>query len=157
MSTLYLPIGPPGSGKSTLATKLVTLGILDRDAIVSPDDYRRLLTDSRASQHENKHVFEICHRILEVRLRNTLDVWFDATNLSPSTALRNAHLLGAETICVLFRVSEKELRQRNKHRDDPVPEDVLERFIEQSEAVQVDSLPGKVVSAESLVSTLTRP
>lgn len=145
MTPFIIPIGPPGAGKSTLSHKLCILGVLSQDAVVCPDDYRRILTGDRAHQDANGVVFRICGLIARERLRNSLPVFFDATNLSMKTLREHGDLadeLGARAVFVMFHVPLAELKTRNDQRDHPVPADVLERMVAEHNMLRVAKLPG---------------
>lgn len=163
---LIVPVGPPGCGKSTLAHKLQILGVIDADAIVCPDDYRRILTGDRANQTCNGRVFDICETIATIRLRHSLPVYWDATNLS-FAALNQMAVLAqngsteAETEAgfnavarfnVLFHVSYEELIRRNNNRDHPVPNDVLERMYHDYQTVKVLELRGATITPNECLS-----
>lgn len=127
---LYLPIGPPGAGKTTLCKHYVLTGTLSGDAVVSTDYFRKLLTGDSANQHENRSVFQMQDLVAEARLRNGLDVWIDATNLSKHgqwaelAAEYNAHVH-----IIVFDEEEGVYRSRNALRNNPVPADVMDKLI----------------------------
>lgn len=132
--TLYLPIGAPGAGKSTLVAQLIGQGKITPEAVVCPDDFRVLLTGTKADQTANEHVFEIVNRIVGIRLERGLDVWLDATNLAfgPRDSMIAAALhCGQPVVCVPLPMPKVELRRRNLTRPDSVPFDVLDRMFEQ--------------------------
>jgi predicted kinase len=134
VSTLYLPIAPPGAGKSTLASLMVDAGILDRDAVVCPDDFRRLLTGDENSQEENDLVFSLIQRIVEKRLSNGLDVYLDATNIGRTIREWRKRIdraeLPATITAIEFDLDEGVIRAQNAGRDRVVPENIMNNFIE---------------------------
>ena len=152
--TLYLPIGPPACGKSTLAAKMLSWGYLERDAVVSTDVYRRILTGDHMSQDCNTAVFEICNLITRCRLLNDLDVWYDATNLTESSrkvALDWALTYGQTIISVLFDVDEETCLNRNSTREHPVPNDVMQMMFEKFRQVDATELPGHLIYASDFI------
>ncbi len=138
---LIIPVGPPGCGKSTLAAGLVALGRIEQDAVVSPDDFRRILTGDRANQDENGLVFALVNAIIESRLRYELDVYVDATNLTTLDQLFEvANRTGTESIFVVeFDVDYDALVLRNVMREHPVPDETLTRMANQATALRLDS------------------
>jgi len=128
---LILPIGAPGAGKSTLRQALLDLDVIAPEAVVSPDDYRVILTGSKGDQRSNNQVFQIVDQITYTRLDHGLDVYLDATSVDPE---RLRHLrtwtktFGAEIIYVKFDIPHAVLVERNERRDHPVPPDILERY-----------------------------
>jgi len=73
--TIYIPIGPPGCGKSTFASRLVQDGAITFDAIVSPDNFRELLTGDRANQKCNRLVFSLVGDVITSRLNHGVDIF----------------------------------------------------------------------------------
>lgn len=131
MARLFIPIGGPGSGKSTLAWHMVVFQKLDPTAIVSPDEYRRILTGDSADQSVNEAVFEICHKILDHRLAFSQDVYFDATNASKTSLnkiLGIGRLNRAETTVINFDTDLDQCRAYNADRSRVVPDDVVIRM-----------------------------
>jgi predicted kinase len=138
---LYLPVACPGSGKSYCGTWMACNDIIPDDAIVSPDRYREILTGNRANQTVNGPVFKIVDEILDQRIQHGLDVYLDATNLNAK--LRDKMLerlikVSADfSLGITILVSDDPvdlLRERNKDRMWPVPDDVFERFYSQAVA-----------------------
>ncbi len=146
--TLIVPIGPPACGKSTLVNHLLDIGWLDPDAVVSPDEYRRILTGSHASQEANSAVFSICHRITTNRLIRGLDVFYDATNLLPawrSDILHVARNANQPVLYILFTANNHECLERNAAREIPVPENVMYDMFAYRGAITRESLTGGTV------------
>lgn len=151
---LYLPVGPPACGKSTLAAAMVLDGLIPAEAIVSPDQYRIICTGSVANQHENGVVFKTCHTILAARLRNGLDVWYDATNLHPgwsAEAVSKAQLYGADVVSIVFDTPDAVCVQRNLERNEPVPADIMAKMLDMRNDLDWSTLPGHVISAHDLI------
>lgn len=150
--TLILPVGPPGSGKTQLANRLLEMGVLDMDAIVSPDVMRRIITGKRESQHDNATVFAVCDEIARGRLRNGLSVYYDATNLTSLPAFNQmAHEVDADIVCIRFAYPEEVLRIRNETRSDPVPYGVLQRMIDAYNRIPLERYPGTTLTPDEAI------
>lgn len=152
--TLFLPIGPPASGKSTLVQMLLDRDWLDYDAIVCPDDYRRILTGDHSNQDANALVFELCERIAQARLRVGLDVWYDATNLVDSwyaNLIGSAHFFGQPVVSVYFDTDDNECLRRNAEREKPVPVEAMETMLTRRRQIQLSQLPGVVFGAHQFI------
>ena len=129
-----------------LANLFVGAG-LDADGIVSPDEYRRVVTGDRANQTANATVFTICNLIADARLNRGLHVFYDATNLSTLEVHRErADRLGADIIYVKFPVDVAELLRRNCVRANPVPLDILQEMIENANGLRSGQMPGSILS-----------
>ena len=128
--TLYLPIGPPASGKSFLVNQTIEAGVITRDAVICPDDLRRIMTGDHASQDANVGVFTIVEIIAKARLCRGLDVWVDATNLvGRETFLRIAKEHSQPVVRILMTTTDWVCLQRNDARNKPVPNDVMLRML----------------------------
>lgn len=123
---LYLPIGAPGSGKSTLCEWAVKNGVITKETVICPDEIRKWMTGDRARQDRNSDVFKVVNTVLDCRLQLGLDAWVDATNFGFKTARYTEH---NEVTTILCDIPEVELWERNKTREHPVPEAVLETMI----------------------------
>jgi predicted kinase len=131
MTHLYLPIGVPGSGKSTFILKHNSLN--DSDCIVSPDNYRRMLTGDTSDQSENTLAFNICHQIVRSRLKHGLETWLDATNLKPwdvNVWISEANNYDAATTVIVMSTPLDECLRRNRERERSVPERAMRRMID---------------------------
>ena len=130
----YIPIGPPGAGKSTLARRMFHN---DSDAIVCPDEYRRILCGDQTSQKYNKQVFEVIDIIKDIRLKNGLDVYLDATNLNIDNLVSNFNIArgyGQDVTVFISDLSSEQIYERNssEHRIKTgtiVPDYVMKRMI----------------------------
>lgn len=130
MSILTIPVGMPGSGKSTYAANN-----FEPEQVVSPDHYREIMSGNRALQYDSREVFQICHLITEVRLKNNLDVCFDAMNLTVASRrklIELARKFDAEIQCVWFNLSFEQCCVNNEQRTTPVSSDVMMRCYEAS-------------------------
>lgn len=153
MTQVYLPIGLPGCGKSTLADNLIARGVLDADAVVSTDALRRICTGHHSLQNENGTVFAITRKLVCARLRNDLDTWVDATNLSEAWRSEMAEfcrLYDGKLIFVLFETPFEEAQRRNLEREVPVPEAVMNKMFKEILDIAWEALPGYVVSSDDL-------
>lgn len=131
-------MGPPASGKSTLARQMVERDRLAPDAIVSPDDFRGILTGDVGDMGENDLVFDLCLKIMGCRLKHQLDVWLDATNTHPgfrSDVISVASLPGVVVVGIQMTTPVEECRLRNELRDRTVPGFAMDRLISQFEAI----------------------
>jgi predicted kinase len=83
-------------------------------------------------------------RLEEARMTAGRSVVRDSTGLNPKVRkaeVRRAHRNGVRAVALLSSsLSLTELRRRNRHRDHPVPDGVLEMFHERHAAVTVDEL-----------------
>ena len=74
---IIIPIGISGSGKSRL------YDMEYQDYVnVCPDDIRRELTGNISDQSRNKEVFKIAQKMIDDRIANDRDVFYDATNIN---------------------------------------------------------------------------
>lgn len=127
---LIIPIGIPAAGKSTASEALLSNGF-PPEGIVSPDDYRTILTGDRADQTTGKLVFEIVDKIVYARVSRGLNVYLDATNLLPKNRLAYVEFASRHQVQVLylrFPTTYEECVSRNSERLRPVPENVMERM-----------------------------
>lgn len=119
---IYLPIGIPGCGKSTFGALH-----FKPSEIVNPDSIREMLTDDMTNQTRNREVFEIAHKIVEVREGLGLDTYFDATNVQPERWPKG------EIRTILFTTPYNECDRRNRTRSRVVPDHVMERMFKNYE------------------------
>lgn len=129
----HMPIAVPGSGKSTLASNLVISGDIIETAIVSPDEFRERLTDDRGNQDFNGAVFSIVDRIVDARMRSKRDIFLDATNLTKrdrDKTLTKATAAGYEIIVYVWATPREVILKRNKNRQHPVPDFVMDRMFQ---------------------------
>lgn len=127
---LIIPIGIPASGKTTGREALIENGF-PTEGIVSPDDYRTILTGSTEDQTANKPVFEIVDTIVYARIKRGLNVYLDATNCLPARRLPYVEFAaqsGVPVVYIRFDTPFDECVQRNEARERSVPLHVLERM-----------------------------
>lgn len=155
---LIVPVGPPGCGKSTIARNCANNALLDSFAMVSSDHYRKMLTGNEEDQKANSYVFEILDLVIEARLRNGLDVYVDATNMTRMYKWADmAERTKAELWWVVFPLDSKTYRARNEARDRVVPEPAMTRLLDQHfpATVAVKRMPGIKMRPENLWDRLT--
>lgn len=105
--------GLPGSGKSYFCRRLkarLPLVILESDAL-----RRALFPSPSYTQKENRHLFEVCHLLIERLLKKGIPLVLDATNLSEQSRERLYHIadrLGAKLILVRVEAPSEIVRQR---------------------------------------------
>lgn len=118
-------MGLPASGKSTLVETIPLL------RVVSPDQIREELTGRKGDQSRNDEVFEVAHNTLALYLEANQSVLFDATNVTASARqmlLGISKDVGAETRLIILRTPFAECKARNAERNEPVPDDVMDRM-----------------------------
>lgn len=127
---LIIPIGIPACGKTYLRRWLMWEGF-NPHAVISPDDYRQLLTGDMSDQSANGPVFNIVNTLLAERIKRSLPVYLDATNLDPAGRVAlatQAAASGMLVIFVLFDTPYEECLRRNEKRLQPVPHKSMERM-----------------------------
>lgn len=137
MTTLYVPVGPPACGKSTVAAEMVNQGIIPQEAVVCPDEYRKILTGDMNNMTADGAVWQIVRDVRQTRLRRSLDVFEDATHCSPLSFARLMRdvreldcMVGVKVI--RFDVTLEDCLARNAARERKVPDDVIVRMFEGS-------------------------
>lgn len=118
---LIVLMGPVASGKTTYARELAlpTVGI---------DELRAELGYPPGSS--NSDLFAVAYRRLERGLLQWAEVVFDSTAVTSRVrfSLRNvARVAGHPARLVMFDTPLEECKRRNARRDQPVPEEFLER------------------------------
>ncbi|MCH2206400.1 MAG: AAA family ATPase [Lentisphaerales bacterium] len=139
---LILTCGPSGSGKSSW------LKSLDESwKIISLDELRFELTGTYQNQKENGAVLQAAKETLKQHLRQKKKIVWDATSLRKdhrSALIKLAMDYGALLTIRCYIVSSSELYKRNKKRQKPIPEKVLDKqltalqFPELNEAHRVE-------------------
>ena len=122
--TLYVLIGPAGSGKTDFAKTL------DHVMPVSTDQIRKMLYGSEECQENSAEVFRRAYETIRRRLRNGIDVAFDATNTTSKTRnelLKRLADISCTTIAVYMNTPLGECKRRNQQRERIVPDAVIER------------------------------
>ena len=125
--TLTVMVGLSGSGKSTIAkTELAD----ENTVIVSSDAIREELCDAVEDQSKNGEVFQLFHDRIRRALENKHDVIADATNItmkSRRAIMATVHGLDIFKRCYIVPKPLKQCLIDNKHREHPVPDEVLHK------------------------------
>jgi len=151
--TLTIMVGCPASGKSTIAKEIAEK---TGAVVVSTDAIRGELFGDENCQDNPGRVFETAYKkIAELLAVVAKDVVFDATNLhkkdreaAVSRITYLAKSLGAfpvfkrdiKLVAVLVRTDLETCLERNAKRDRHVPEDVIRRMWQASEAISDKTL-----------------
>lgn len=116
-------VGASGSGKSTWAQQRFRA-----QEIVSADDLRGVVGSGRHDLEASKDAFNLLDLIVAGRVRRGLTTVVDTLGLEPDRRrgyLDVARGHGLPAVVVLFDTDADLCRQRNAHRDRPVPARVL--------------------------------
>lgn len=129
---IYMPVAAPGAGKSTLAKQMVNAGMITEHAVVSSDHYREVVSDNRQDMDATPDAFFLCNKIIEARLKRSLDVFMDATNLNKKFRDRDLAKYcgeyGQDLTIIVSDLPVEALRERNEDRRYVVPSEAFERF-----------------------------
>lgn len=129
MNKLLILQGIPASGKSTFAKQWVEKDPKTR-VIVNRDSIRRGLGVYWVPSREDL-VSAIEESIVEIALLNDYNVCLDSTNLNPKHLKKWEYLLRTE-LCEFeykkFDISLEEAIERDKNREFPVGEKVINQF-----------------------------
>ena len=136
MPTFIMLVGLPASGKTTFARKLKIAYSHQKEEINihSSDAVReRLFSPYREyDRNKNRLVFEILHEEIKEDLRKGISVIYDATNINYKR--RKAFLNEIKSICC-YKVCQIMATpyivcvQRNKERNNKVPDNVIENML----------------------------
>lgn len=137
MATLFVYIGLPASGKSTHAKEIAS-SIDQRRVVVSSDAIRAELWGSEEDQRNPAKVFELMFKRTVDLLKEDIDVIYDATNL---VAKRRKALINQVSkavpdtrfVAVFFACTIEECKARQHQRDRKVPDEVIDRMVQQFE------------------------
>ena len=118
---LYLPVAPPGSGKSFLASRMIKAGLITPEAVLSSDEYRRVLSGDPTEQSCTPEAFRIIKVIFEYRIKTGHDVYLDATNVTRRDRLENIAIAKShgQPVTVIYTSLEPEqilARNSSEHR-----------------------------------------
>ena len=134
MKKLILMCGVPASGKSTIAKKLSIC--LNNTPIVSMDDIREILFDTRKCQKQGDLVYKLAvNRIIRL-FRDTDIVIFDATNRTAKARKQVIQdiqdSVDCDVYCVFLNTPLDIALDRNLNRDESiqVPPAVIRRMYE---------------------------
>jgi len=144
---LHIPIGCAGSGKSTLADSIPNI------RIISPDHYRIKMLDSHNTHiYYNPSIEHLvwtkAYRDLEKAMRDQINIYFDATNL---TAMRRTMLIilareyGYKTEFHIMETSLAECISRNSKREKRVPvRTLIEQFKKKELPTKYEFVSGEI-------------
>ncbi|MCO4768460.1 MAG: AAA family ATPase [Deltaproteobacteria bacterium] len=121
--SLVVLCGPAGCGKSTFAARWFR-----ETEVLCADTVRGWLCDNPAEQGINESVFEVLHRIAELRLANGRLTVIDATNLEASARLPLRQLARRARLpshLIVISADLETIRERNQRRDRRVDDGVL--------------------------------
>lgn len=121
---LYVMIGPAGSGKSTFSKTI------DHAIPVSTDQIREMLNGDAASQENVAEVFRRAYETVRRRLRNGIDVVFDATNITHNSRkelLKRVADIPHKNVAIYMNTPLGECKRRNQTRERIVPDWVIEQ------------------------------
>ena len=134
--SLKVLCGPSGSGKSTWMD-----AHSGHDKIVSLDQLRESIAGKRSSQKQNGRVLQAAKEEIKAALRAKSNVIFDATNTridGRQWVIQLGLDYGAFVEIIVNRTPISEIKKRNRKRQHPVPESVLDKQIEGFEWPQID-------------------
>lgn len=120
---LVITVGAPASGKSTWAR-----ANFRAEQIVSSDQLRGVVGQTPTDQLASKDMFEVLDLMVAARMKRGLLTVVDSTHLEarrrgPVIAMAKKH--GRPVVAVVFDVDVGELIDRNRTRDNPVPQRVI--------------------------------
>lgn len=126
MAKMYISIGIPASGKSTY---MLLMAHKNKATYVSSDAIRHELLGSEESQENNNLIFETMNKRARDSLKEGIDVFYDAMNLSRKRrkGLMSQMPKDTEFISIYFHTTLEESMYRNNKRDRIVPEYVIEK------------------------------
>ena len=134
--SLKVLCGPSGSGKSTWID-----AHSGHDKIVSLDQLRESIAGKRSSQKQNGRVLQAAKEEIKAALRAKSNVIFDATNTridGRQWVIQLGLDYGAFVEIIVNRTPISEIKKRNRKRQHPVPDSVLDKQIEGFEWPQID-------------------
>ncbi|HEY5820620.1 MAG TPA: AAA family ATPase [Propionibacteriaceae bacterium] len=122
-ASLVLLVGPSGVGKTTFARRW-----FDAGAVVSSDDFRKLVADDETDQDATADAFEVLHLVTAKRVGRRLTTVVDATNLKPEDRARSLDLAGEHGVAasaIVFDLPLDTCLSQNQGRLRRVPEEVV--------------------------------
>lgn len=126
MDLLIVMCGISGSGKSTKAKELASRF---NAVIVSTDEIRQKVFKDVNDQKHNREVFQIAYKTINILIKNSVNVIFDATNIKYSSIreleknIKHWNDIN-RMLYVMDTPIEKAIEQNNK-RDRTVPTEVI--------------------------------
>jgi predicted kinase len=130
MGKLYLTCGFPGSGKSTYLER--EKQIVPHTVVVCPDEFRKEITGQAFYGPAEESVWSHVKITARILLKQGHSVWIDATNLTPENRaqwVQIAKELNVPIFCVWFDTPFEICSERNRNREDVVPEEVMEKML----------------------------
>lgn len=130
---LILMCGPSGSGKSEWVAQYAKT---ESARVVSLDRLREEISGKRSRQADNGKVMQAAKELLREGLRKKETTIWDATSLRSDgrrALVSLAHDYHAATEIVRFAVAPKEIRRRNRKRENKIPESIIERQLDRFE------------------------
>ena len=122
-------VGPPGAGKTSYANLLKKKYM--NFEIISPDEIRKEMTGDERDQLHNTEVFDKVYSRISTYLAEGYNVIYDATNCRSNYRTRILDYCSSDAkiiLCIVFTTSIATCIERNRERNKPVPEEVIENM-----------------------------
>ena len=148
---VVITFGVSGSGKSTWIANN-----LKDHTVVSLDALRTQMANSRSDQSQNSKVVQAAKEQLKALLRSHSKIVWDATNLRRDfrqQVIKIAHQYGALVTLVIFHCPEEVYFDRNRQRQHPIPEAVLDKQLNSLEFPELDE-GDRTIVVDELGNTL---
>src|SRR6187551_3064241 len=120
---LVVLVGPAGCGKSTWAARWFR-----PEHVISSDRLRAMVGTGERDQRAGTAAFEVLDLVVDHRLRRGLTTVVDSTALEPARRkvyVDAARRRGVPVVAAVFDLPEREVRRRNRERDDGVAAAVI--------------------------------
>lgn len=126
MAKMYIMVGIPASGKSTLARERANK---ENAIYLSSDSIRFEIFGDENIQENNNLVFETMNKRASQSLRDGIDVYYDAMNLSRKRrkGLMRQMPRNTEFVAIYLHSNYHESTYRNNKRKRSVPQHVIEK------------------------------
>ena len=148
---VVITFGVSGSGKSTWIANN-----LKDHTVVSLDALRTQIANSRSDQSQNSKVVQAAKEQLKVLLRSHSKIVWDATNLRRDfrqQVIDISHQYGALVTLVIFHCPEEVYFDRNRQRQHPIPEAVLDKQLNSLEFPELNE-SDRTIIVDELGNTL---
>ena len=148
---VVVTFGVSGSGKSTWIGQN-----LPYYTVISLDNLREQIADSRSDQSQNSKIVHIAKEQLKTLLRSHSKIVWDATGLRRDfrqQVISLSHNYGALVTLVIFHCPEAVYFERNRQRTHSIPEKILIRQLEQMEFPELDECH-RVIVVDEIGNTL---
>ena len=148
---VVLTFGVSGSGKSTWIAEN-----LKDHTVISLDALRSQMANCRSDQSQNSKVVQAAKEQLKTLLRSHSKIVWDATSLRRDfrqQVINIAHQYGALVTLVIFHCPEDVYRERNRQRQNPIPEAVLHKQLNSLEFPELDE-GDRTIIVDQLGNTL---